>query len=109
MEGAQTTRVRVSGSLGGAKIVLGLANGRAGETSASSTTLSIIEVYHSYATMPDDRHSRSIDRSIRRVGAEGGGEMNEFEPDTWRSQWLWFGAALLAMSTIAAILTKFPV
>jgi hypothetical protein len=34
--------------------------------------------------------------------------MNELEPDTWRSQWLWFGAALLAMSMIAAILTKFP-
>jgi hypothetical protein len=35
--------------------------------------------------------------------------MNELEPDAWRSQWLWFGAALLAMSVIAAIVTKFPV
>jgi hypothetical protein len=35
--------------------------------------------------------------------------MNELEPDTWRSQWLWFWGALLAMSIIAAILTKFPV
>jgi hypothetical protein len=43
------------------------------------------------------------------VEIESEGAMNEFEPDTWRSQWLWFGAALLAMSMIAAILTKFPV
>lgn len=28
---------------------------------------------------------------------EGEGEMNELEPDSWRSQWLWFGTALLAM------------
>jgi hypothetical protein len=34
--------------------------------------------------------------------------MNELEPDA-RSQWLWFGAALLAMSMIAAIKAKFPV
>ena len=32
--------------------------------------------------------------------------MNELEPDAWRSQWRWFGAALLAMSTIATILTR---
>jgi hypothetical protein len=37
------------------------------------------------------------------------GEMNELEPDTWRSQWLWFGGAPLAMLVIAAILTKFPI
>jgi hypothetical protein len=34
--------------------------------------------------------------------------MNELEPDA-RLQWLWFAAALLAMSVIAAIVTKFPV
>jgi hypothetical protein len=38
--------------------------------------------------------------------AEGEAKMNELEPDAGRSQWLWFGAALLA---IAAIVTKFPV
>jgi hypothetical protein len=27
--------------------------------------------------------------------------MNELEPDAERSQWLWFGAALLAMTIIA--------
>jgi hypothetical protein len=32
--------------------------------------------------------------------------MKELEPDTWRSQWLWFVAALLAMSVIAAIVNK---
>ncbi|MET4323665.1 hypothetical protein ABIB90_008141 [Bradyrhizobium sp. JR4.1] len=35
--------------------------------------------------------------------------MNELEPDDWRTQWLWFGAALLAMMIIAAIVTRFPV
>jgi hypothetical protein len=35
--------------------------------------------------------------------------MNELEPDTARSQWLWFAAALLAMSVIAAIVTKLHV
>lgn len=34
--------------------------------------------------------------------------MNELEPDV-RSQWLWFAAALLAMSVIAAIVGRFPV
>jgi hypothetical protein len=33
--------------------------------------------------------------------AEGEGEMNELEPKAVRSQWLWFGAALLAMTIIA--------
>jgi hypothetical protein len=32
--------------------------------------------------------------------------MNELEPA--RSQWLWFGAALLAMTIIAYIATSFP-
>jgi hypothetical protein len=35
--------------------------------------------------------------------------MNELEPDFEPSQWLWFGAALLALSVIAAIVAKFPV
>lgn len=35
--------------------------------------------------------------------------MNELEPDSWRSQWLWFGATLLAMLIVAAISTRFPV
>jgi hypothetical protein len=35
--------------------------------------------------------------------------MNELEPETAFQQWLWFAAALLAMSAIAAIVTKFPV
>jgi len=35
--------------------------------------------------------------------------MNELEPETTSLQWLWFGAALLAMSVIAAVVTKFPV
>jgi hypothetical protein len=30
------------------------------------------------------------------------------EPETESSQWLWFGAALLAMSVIAFVATKFP-
>jgi hypothetical protein len=34
--------------------------------------------------------------------------MNELEPDAEPSQWLWFGAALLAMSVIAFAATKFP-
>jgi hypothetical protein len=33
--------------------------------------------------------------------------MNELEPDAARSQWLWFGAALLAM-TIIALIVSFP-
>ncbi len=35
------------------------------------------------------------------------GEMNELEPDA-QQQWLWFGAALLAMTIIAYIATSFP-
>jgi hypothetical protein len=35
--------------------------------------------------------------------------MNELEPETASLQWLWFGAALLAMSVIAAIVIRFPV
>jgi hypothetical protein len=35
--------------------------------------------------------------------------MNELEPETASQQWLWFGAALLALSVIAAIVMKFPV
>ncbi len=35
--------------------------------------------------------------------------MNELEPETASLQWLWFGAALLAMSVIAVVVTKFPV
>jgi hypothetical protein len=34
--------------------------------------------------------------------------MNELEPDTERSRWLWFGATLLAMMVIAFIATSFP-
>jgi hypothetical protein len=34
--------------------------------------------------------------------------MNELEPDAESSQWLWFGAALLAMTIIAYIATSFP-
>jgi hypothetical protein len=34
--------------------------------------------------------------------------MNDLEPQTARSQWLWFGAALLAMTIIANIATSFP-
>jgi hypothetical protein len=35
--------------------------------------------------------------------------MNELEPETGQpSQWLWFGAALLAMTVIAYIATSFP-
>jgi hypothetical protein len=34
--------------------------------------------------------------------AEGEGEMNELEPETEASQWLWFGAALLAMRRTTA-------
>jgi len=34
--------------------------------------------------------------------------MNELEPDAERSQWLWFGAALLAMMVIAYIATSLP-
>jgi hypothetical protein len=33
--------------------------------------------------------------------------MNELEPETEPSQWLWFGAALLAMMVIAYIGTFF--
>jgi hypothetical protein len=33
--------------------------------------------------------------------------MNELEPETEASQWLWFGAALLAM-TIIALVVSFP-
>jgi hypothetical protein len=33
--------------------------------------------------------------------------MNEFEPNVERSQWFWFGAALLAM-TIIAFVTSLP-
>jgi hypothetical protein len=41
--------------------------------------------------------------------AEGEGKMNQLEPDAEHSQWLWFGAALLAMSVIAAIVITVPV
>jgi hypothetical protein len=34
--------------------------------------------------------------------------MSEMEPDVEPSQWLWFGAALLAMTVIAYIATNFP-
>jgi hypothetical protein len=34
--------------------------------------------------------------------------MNELEPDVEQSQWLWFGAALLAMMVISYIATRFP-
>jgi hypothetical protein len=30
------------------------------------------------------------------------------DPETERSQWIWFGAALLAMTIIAYIATSFP-
>jgi hypothetical protein len=33
--------------------------------------------------------------------------MNELEPDTEPSQWLWFWAALLAM-TVIALVTTYP-
>jgi hypothetical protein len=33
--------------------------------------------------------------------------MNDFEPETARSQWLWFGAALLAM-TVIGLVVGFP-
>jgi len=35
--------------------------------------------------------------------------MNELERDAARSQWLCFAAALLAMSVITAVVTKFPI
>jgi hypothetical protein len=35
--------------------------------------------------------------------------MNELEPDADTAQRRWFAAALLAMSVIAAIVTRFPV
>ncbi len=31
--------------------------------------------------------------------------MNELEPKAVRSQWLWFGAALLAMTVIAFVMS----
>jgi hypothetical protein len=34
--------------------------------------------------------------------------MNELEPETEASQWLWFGVALLAMMLIAYIATSLP-
>jgi hypothetical protein len=34
--------------------------------------------------------------------------MNELEPDAEPSQWLWFGAVLLAMIVIALVATSFP-
>jgi hypothetical protein len=34
--------------------------------------------------------------------------MNELEPETEASQWLWFGATLLAMTLITYIGTSFP-
>jgi hypothetical protein len=33
--------------------------------------------------------------------------MNDLEPDTEPSQWLWFGVALLAM-TVIALLATYP-
>jgi hypothetical protein len=33
--------------------------------------------------------------------------MNDLEPDTEPSQWLWFGAALLAM-TVISLVVSFP-
>jgi hypothetical protein len=33
--------------------------------------------------------------------------MNEMEPDAEHSQWLWFGAVLLAMMVISFIATSF--
>ena len=34
--------------------------------------------------------------------------MRELEPNAVRSQWLWFGAALLAMTIIAFVVTSYP-
>jgi hypothetical protein len=34
--------------------------------------------------------------------------MNELEPDARSAQWLWFGAALLAMTIIALVATGLP-
>ncbi|MEH2560811.1 hypothetical protein V1289_000438 [Bradyrhizobium sp. AZCC 2289] len=34
--------------------------------------------------------------------------MNELEPETASRQWLWFGAALLAMTIIALVTANFP-
>jgi hypothetical protein len=35
--------------------------------------------------------------------------MNELEPKAASQQWLWFAAALAAMTVIAVIVTKLPV
>ena len=45
---------------------------------------------------------------LRTNDATAGEKMNEFEPETDVSQWLWFGAALLVMTLIAYIGTRFP-
>jgi hypothetical protein len=42
----------------------------------------------------------------RRIKGEK--EMNELEPKTASFPWVWFGAALLAMTVIAAITISFP-
>jgi hypothetical protein len=53
-------------------------------------------------------HSGVLDQKGEacRNGAEEG-QMNELEPDTEPSQWLWFGAALLAM-TVISLIVSFP-
>jgi hypothetical protein len=42
------------------------------------------------------------------VAADGEKEMNDLEPETEPSQWLWFAAALLAMTVTAYIAASFP-
>jgi hypothetical protein len=41
------------------------------------------------------------------LGVKGEGKMNDLDPKAEASQWLWFGAALLAM-TIIAMVVSFP-
>src|SRR5258705_2030665 len=48
--------------------------------------------------------SRFERRPCRGASRRGEGEMNELEPDA-QQQWLWFGAALLAMTVIAMVAT----
>jgi hypothetical protein len=46
-----------------------------------------------------------LKRKLRLVGgAERDGEMNELEPKALQSEWLWFGAALLAIMVIAWVM-----
>ena len=46
-------------------------------------------------------------RLCNRSRAEGEGKMNDLEPHTERSQWLWFWATLLAM-TVISFVVSFP-